>query len=86
MVGESEDYGVVGEAALLQRIEQRRNLLVDDGVQVCVEVDVFPGSRLAVERRELPKIIARRFLHARLGREIVGVVRREIDPEIAKAA
>src|SRR5262249_54818998 len=54
-------------------------------MQVCVEVDVFSRSPLALDRGELLKIVPRRLLHARLGREIIGVIGRQIDAEIRKS-
>jgi hypothetical protein len=59
-------------------------MLVDDGVQVGVEVDIVLARLGAVERSELVVRVACLLLDLRLGRKIVGIVVRQFDAEIGE--
>jgi len=56
-------------------------VLVDDGVEIGVEIDVVLARLGAGERRELVVGIARPLLDFRLGRKVVGVIVRQLDAE-----
>jgi hypothetical protein len=84
VVGNPQDDRVVGQSAILQRVKDSGDVLVHNGVEIRVEVDVVCLRLRAIQWRELVVGIAGHFLDLRFGRQIIGVVRRELDAEVGE--
>ena len=84
MVGNPQDDRIIGQPALLQRVQDRGDVLVHHRVEIRVEVDIVRLRLRAIQWRELVVGIAGHFLDLRFGRQIVGVVRRQLDAEVGE--
>lgn len=84
VVGESKNDGAVQQTGFLQRVEHRHDVLVHDRMQVGIEVDVILASLRSVERCEFVIRVTRALLDFWFGREIVGVVAGQLDPEFGE--